>query len=126
MTGVQIHCVKQKYADKLAELVKLEHWKGLSKEYKQLQYLQNMIPRFPDVIKEREKAMRWLCFMQGVFWSLDIYSVDELREHNAAPPTKAAVEFFYRSHSLHRLRPCSACGDLDGCHKWREYEEATV
>lgn len=24
-----------------------------------------------------------------------------------------------KGHSLQQERPCSACGDLDGCHLWR-------
>lgn len=30
----------------------------------------------------REKAMRWLGFIQRVLWAEDIYTIDELKEHN--------------------------------------------
>ena len=33
---------------------------------------------------ERERAMRWLGFTQGVLWAHGIYAVDELREQNRA------------------------------------------
>jgi hypothetical protein len=32
----------------------------------------------------REKASRWLGFVQGMLWYEQIYSVDEMREHNKA------------------------------------------
>jgi len=32
-----------------------------------------------------EKAMRWLGFIQGVFFSAGIYTIDELRNHSTAP-----------------------------------------
>lgn len=33
---------------------------------------------------DREKAMRWLGFSQGVLWAQGIYAVNELREQNRA------------------------------------------
>lgn len=32
--------------------------------------------------KKRDKAMRWLGFVQGVLWSRGIYSIDDMRSHN--------------------------------------------
>ncbi|RJO60011.1 hypothetical protein C4544_06605 [candidate division WS5 bacterium] len=29
-----------------------------------------------------EKAGRWLGFIQGTLWALNIYSIDEMRDHN--------------------------------------------
>ena len=29
-----------------------------------------------------EKANRWLGFIQGIFWTTGLYSIDEMREHN--------------------------------------------
>ena len=31
---------------------------------------------------DREKAMRWLGFIQGVLFAKGVYTVDEMREHN--------------------------------------------
>ncbi len=28
------------------------------------------------------KVFRWLGFVQGVFWALEIYTIDELKRHN--------------------------------------------
>jgi len=33
---------------------------------------------------EREKAMRWLGFTQGVLWAQGVYAVNEMREQNRA------------------------------------------
>lgn len=33
---------------------------------------------------EREKAMRWLGFTQGVLWAHGVYAVSEMREQNRA------------------------------------------
>jgi hypothetical protein len=33
---------------------------------------------------EREQAMRWLGFTQGVLWAHGVYAVNELREQNRA------------------------------------------
>lgn len=126
MTSAQIKRTLRLYEEKLDELLAKEYWKTRTTAYKQLQYLKNMIPRFPGVLEEREKAMRWLCFMQGVLWSLDIYTVEDLKKHNAEPvQSKKVVAQTYHNHSLGQHTPCGACGDLDGCHKWREYEAAT-
>lgn len=29
-----------------------------------------------------EKAMRWLCFIQGVLWSVDAWTIDEFKDDN--------------------------------------------
>ena len=29
-----------------------------------------------------EKANRWLGFIQGAFWALNVFSIDEMRDHN--------------------------------------------
>lgn len=33
----------------------------------------------------REKANRWLGFVQGVLWKLGRYTIDDMRGHNTAP-----------------------------------------
>ncbi len=33
--------------------------------------------------QQTEKAMRWLGFMQGVLWARGVYTLNELRKHNA-------------------------------------------
>jgi hypothetical protein len=31
---------------------------------------------------DREKAMRWLCFIQCFLWMNEIYTIDQMRQHN--------------------------------------------
>ena len=49
-----------------------------------LQHVLNMLVTTWDFVCEdrREKAFRWLGFIQGVLWAEGIYSIDELRDHN--------------------------------------------
>lgn len=122
MTPAQILRVLRLYMDKLEELTNTSHVAN-----PKVMYLKDMILRFPQFHtgkEEREKAMRWLGFMQGTFDAFNIYTVDEMREHNAMPATKKDVAYVYAGHSLHQTLPCARCGDLDGCHHWRELSEA--
>jgi hypothetical protein len=44
-------------------------------------------------VEERmDKVFRWLGFMQGVLWTLDVYTLDELKAHNMpdGPPPHTA------------------------------------
>lgn len=38
------------------------------------------IPKFVD--QDKDKAMRWLCFAQGVLWVNNYFSIDDMRKHN--------------------------------------------
>lgn len=35
-------------------------------------------------IGDREKAMRWICFIQGVLWTSGLLSIDSMRDDNRA------------------------------------------
>ena len=35
---------------------------------------------------QREKADRWLGFVQGILWTFGHYSIDDMRGHNTATP----------------------------------------
>lgn len=43
-----------------------------------------MLGEIPELLAtyKREKAMRWLGFVQGVLWSMGIYSIVDLKEDN--------------------------------------------
>ena len=51
---------------------------------KKVYHIKWMIMKISEFIKEnqQEKANRWLGFIQGVLWAMEIYTVDEMREHN--------------------------------------------
>ena len=121
MTSAQIRKVFRMYQEKIESLLADEEWsRGALYKHNQVIYLKDMTTRFPSFSADREKAMRWICFMQGAFWSLGVYTVDEMRAHNTITPDEEDVRFVYQGHSLHRLSPCTACGDLDGCHRAKE------
>ena len=47
-------------------------------------HLKSMIPKIRGYLAEgrREKAFRWLGFMQGVLWRQGVYSLNDLKNHN--------------------------------------------
>jgi len=55
--------------------------------YKHIMYMLWMIPQF---IKEgrKEKANRWLGFVQGVLWANDVYEIEDMKEHNRQDENK--------------------------------------
>ncbi len=40
------------------------------------------IPQFIETEDPEEKANRWLGFVQGVLWAKEIYTIEEMKEHN--------------------------------------------
>jgi hypothetical protein len=54
---------------------------NFAETYKHLLY---MVWRIPQFIKDgrKEKANRWLGFVQGALWAKDIYTIEEMKEHN--------------------------------------------
>ncbi len=60
--------------------------------------------------------------MQGTLDAFSVFTVTELANHNR--PTKAELKEDNVGHSFERLSTCPPCGDLDGCHLWKEYNEA--
>ena len=61
----------------------LDNMEHLSDE---LEHVKRMLPRMRGFLKEGrvEKSMRWLGFIQGVFWMQSVYSLEELKSHNRA------------------------------------------
>lgn len=45
--------------------------------YVHLMFMLDEIPKMTDTLKQH----RWLGFIQGVFWDMGIYTIDEMREH---------------------------------------------
>jgi hypothetical protein len=66
--------------------------------YEKLIHALNMIPKMRKFLEEgrREKAFRWLGFLQCVFWMLDIYTVEELANHSC--PTKTDIKEEHQGH----------------------------
>jgi hypothetical protein len=51
---------------------------------KELSHASGMLDSIDSFMDEgrREKAFRWLGFVQGVLWVRGVYSIDQLKEHN--------------------------------------------
>jgi hypothetical protein len=52
-----------------------------------LQYIFGMFPELDRMLREDpegswEKANRWLGFIQGVLWTVGVYPISEMRDHN--------------------------------------------
>lgn len=46
----------------------------------------------------REKAFRWLGFLQGVFWMLGIYTIDQMADHNRSDTDDTTTRSDQESH----------------------------
>lgn len=77
MTNEKILQVIQLYKNKLTELDPLDYCDYLG-------HLITMLPRMEEFVKEgrREKAFRWLGFVQGVLWTEGVYTIEEMKNHN--------------------------------------------
>ena len=55
-----------------------------SYNYGRLEHCYSMLDKMEKFIIEgrREKVFRWLGFIQGYLWSMDIYSLNDLKNHN--------------------------------------------
>ncbi len=49
-----------------------------------LEHCHLMLDDLERFVKEGrlEKAFRWLGFLQGTFWALRLYSIEEMKDHN--------------------------------------------
>lgn len=95
-------------------------------------HAQGMIPKMRVFLYEgrREKAFRWLGFLQGVFWMLNLYTVEELANHSR--PSKKDLEEQYKGHSFNQTN-CTWCSVEEQhfssrrtCKYEREYLEAPL
>ena len=66
------------YSEKLAPHAEGRHF---PETYKHILWMTWQIPQF---LKDgrKEKANRWLGFIQGALWAEDIYTIEEMKEHN--------------------------------------------
>lgn len=73
----------------------------------QIDHIREMIPKIRSFLVQgrREKVFRWLGFIQGVFYSVGIYTVEDMANHNR--PTKDDVRDQYPNHTFGR--DCSQC-----------------
>lgn len=103
MTGKKINWVLDLYVIKLSELETL----GTISD--KTNHAQEMIPKIRNFIIEGriEKAFRWLGFLQGVFYTLDVYTIEEMANHNR--PTKADIKDEYPDRLFDEECNCEPC-----------------
>lgn len=55
-----------------------------------LSHCYSMLDEMKEFVSQNrmDKVFRWLGFIQGVFWSLNIYSLDSLKNHNRSKKKK--------------------------------------
>lgn len=124
MTEKKFHLVLDRYAKRVEDLLSKDTWS----ENAQLLHLKEMIPKTKNFLNtgKFDKANRWLGFIQGVFYSNGIYSIDEMADHNRV--TKKDIKDLYPYHTFDKFG-CNRCGGNDAskaapCQHWREYEDA--
>ncbi len=66
------------YKEKLSHLAEQPHFPETQK------HILWMLWQIPGFLKEgrKEKANRWLGFIQGSLWAEDVYTIEEMKEHN--------------------------------------------
>ena len=72
----------------------LAHRLYFSAESVQLGHLLEMIPQMRVFLNEgrREKVMRWLGFIQGALWSQNLFTLEDLKNHNRPNERKTGQE----------------------------------
>jgi len=80
MTGDKITEVTTLYRERLKEMGYLPERRGESR----LGHCLWMLDEVDSFVREGrlEKAFRWLGFIQGALWSQNVYTIDEMRDHN--------------------------------------------
>lgn len=84
MTAEKIQEVLLIYDKKLKELMFDMGAEGNDPWNEQLEHAQYMLEQTSQFAAEGrvEKAFRWLGFIQGILWCNEVYSIDEMKEHN--------------------------------------------
>ncbi len=75
MDNEQIISVCKLYREKLKELYSPDP---------ELHHVEDMTYKIPKFLEEgrREKADRWLGFIQGTLYSKGVYTIEDLKDHN--------------------------------------------
>jgi hypothetical protein len=102
---------------------------GIERVSTQLKHINEMIGKMRVFLTEgrREKAFRWLGFIQGVFYSLGLYTIDDMADHNR--PTKGDLQEQYPGHSFD-VYGCAECSKDSGtqtrCVHTEEFRNAPL
>ena len=79
----QVKLVASKYLALLNEVSSNKHDTGSFplNEYSALSHVVWMCEQI-ESMENKDKAMRWLCFIQGILWMTDKRTIDEMRDDN--------------------------------------------
>lgn len=82
MTKEKIIMVLDLYEDRVLDYT--DYMKGSLAYSNKILHILDMIPKMREFLKEErlEKIFRWLGFIQGVLWTEEMYTLDELKDHN--------------------------------------------
>lgn len=82
MTPEQVGNVLREYKEKVQRII--QQIPGQKYDRADYDYIVWMCERAQGFLnpEDFDKANRWLGFIQGAFWAWDVYSLDEMREHN--------------------------------------------
>lgn len=88
----------------------------------QIDHIKDMIPKIRGFLTQgrREKAFRWLGFIQGIFYAVGIYTVEDMADHNR--PTKDDLKDQYPGHSFDAYG-CAECSKVAQYQKRCDYAE---
>ena len=70
---------------KILEVLKIyEKYFSNSNSAQAILHLSSMIPKIKDFLQQnrRDKVFRWLGFIQGVLWAKNIFTLEQLKNHN--------------------------------------------
>lgn len=138
MSDKKIRSILDGYEKKLIEIRDAhqsgEKWFGYQQDpgTDKMEHIVGMIPKMRVFLVQgrREKAFRWLGFIQGVFYSIGIYTIEDMAEHNR--PTKDDLREQHPDHSF-RSYGCIECTKEDptyegsswlSCKYTKEFQEA--
>lgn len=56
-------------------------------EFGVLEHCAGMLDQMEEFVQQgrMEKAFRWLGFLQGCLWSVGVYTIEEMKNHNRPP-----------------------------------------
>lgn len=123
MSDKKINEVLDRYEAKVKEAIEMivpPTCDQSQKDYDRFDHLGGMVKKVRKFLEEgrREKAFRWLGFMQGAFWILGCYSIEEMANHNR--PTKADLK---EANPDHQFNTHPGMGEIL-CELCKEYNEA--
>ena len=79
-----INIYRKHFIEKGVKALEFTHGGMPKSKEEMLAHCHGMLDKIENFIKEgrREKAFRWLGFIQGCLWSTDQFSLDDLKNHN--------------------------------------------